>query len=202
MRLPIAVAILALAPHLGSAQSGSSAPTVTRLGSRNAYGPGIVTSESRRLEIELTRPAHIIVLKVDPDGSIQPVFPAPGEQVTERPAGRQEIALLAQSGPARPSADVPHAAAPVMRSAQQLAREGQPARPRATGDDVPEAAPITGYWLLIASDVATSAEELQERLETMTLQFPSIKAELEALPRALVARRTKVWAAFYAPAGS
>jgi len=160
-----------------------------------------VAAADRRVEFELTRPAHIIVLRVDPDGSIQPVFPAWGERTTERAAGRQVVELKAVTGAAPAGPDVPHAAPPVMRSAQQMASEGERARPRATGDDEPRVMPVTAYWLVIVSDVATTAEEVQERLEAMTLQFSSQQAELEALARALVARRTKVWAASYAPAG-
>ena len=199
MRLRIVAALLT-APHLVWAQAGSAGPPVTRLGSRTAYGPGIVGAAARRVEFELTRPAHVIVLLVDPDGSIQPVFPASGENTTERAAGRQVVELNATSGAGQAGPEASHAAPPVMRSAQQLAREGEPARPSATGDDDPRVAPVTAYWLVIVSDVPTTADEVQERLEAMTLQFSSLKAELEALARALVARRTKVWAASYTPA--
>jgi len=200
MRLAIMGALLA-APQLVWGQAMSSAPPVTRLGSRTAFGPGIVAAAARRVEFELTRPAHVIVLLVDPDGSIQPVFPASGENTTERAAGRQVVELKATAGPAQAGPEVPHAAPPVMRSAQQLASEGERARPSATGDDEPRVTPVTAYWLVIVSDVPTTAEEIEERLGAMTLQFSSLKAELEALARGLVARRTKVWAASYTPAG-
>lgn len=199
MRFSIIAALLA-APHAVWAQAGSL--PVNRLGSRTEFGPGIVAAAAKRVEFELTRPAHVIVLLVDPDGSIQPVFPASGESTTERTAGRQVVELKATAGPAQPGPEVPHAAPPVMRSAQQLASEGERARPRATGDDEPRVAPVTSYWLVITSDVPTTAEDVQARLESMTLQFSSLKAELEALARGLVARRTKQWAASYAPAGS
>jgi len=189
--------VLSIAPHVAA-----QGPPVTRLGSRTAYGPGIVAAATRRVEFELTRPAHVIVLLVDPDGSIQPVFPASGEGTTERAAGLQVVELKATPGAAQAGPEVPHAAPPVMRSAQQLAREGERARPSATGDDEPRVLPVTSYWLVIVSDVPTSADEVQERLEAMTLQFSSMKAELEALARGLVARRTKTWAASYTPAGS
>ena len=202
MRLLIAAAVVALTPRLAWAQTVSPAPNVTRLGSRTTYGPGIVAAEARRVEFELTRAAHVIVLLVDPDGSIQPVFPAYGERTTERAAGRQVVELKATPGAAQATPDVPHAAPPVMRSAQQIAREGERARPRATGDDEPRLTPVTAYWLVIVSDVPTSAEEIEERLGAMTLQFSSMKAELDALARGLVARRTKLWAASYTPAGT
>jgi len=198
MRFLTAAAVVALVPGVSWGQN------VSRLGSRTAYGPGIVAAEARRVEFELTRAAHVIVLLVDPDGSIQPVFPASGERTTERAAGRQVVELKAVPGAAQAGGgpDVPHAAPPVVRTAQQLAMEGERARPRATGDDEPQVAPVTPYWLVIVSDVPTTAEEVQERLEAMTLQFSSMKAELEGLARGLTARRTKLWAASYAPAGS
>jgi len=201
MRFPIIVAAVALVPTVSWGQAGGG-PNVSRLGSRTAYGPGIVAAAARRVEFDLTQPAHVIVLLVDPDGSIQPVFPASGERTTERAAGRQVVELKAVPGAAQAGPDVPHAAPPVMRSAQQLAMEGERARPRATGDDEPRVTPVTPYWLVIVSDVPTTADEVQQRLEAMTLQFSSMKAELEALARGLVARRTKLWAASYAPAGS
>lgn len=197
MRLAIIAAVVALTPHIAATQAP---PNVNRLGSRTAYGPGIVATAPRRVEFELTRAAHVIVLLVDPDGSIQPVFPASGEKTTERAAGRQVVELNAVTGTAQGGPDVPHAAPPVMRSAQQLAMEGERARPRATGDDESRVSPRTPYWLVVVSDVPTTADEVQERLEAMTLQFSSLKAELEALARALTARRTKLWAASYAPA--
>ena len=199
MRLAIFAAVVALTPHIAATQAP---PNVSRLGSRTAYGPGIVATAPRRVEFELTRAAHVIVLLVDPDGGIQPVFPASGEKTTERAAGRQVVELNAETGVAQAGArDVPHAAPPVVRTAQQLASEGERARPSATGDDEPRVALVIPYWLVITSDVATTAEELQAKLESMNLQFSSQKAELEALARGLMARRAKAWAASYAPAG-
>jgi len=200
VRLPIPAALIALTPHIAWAQAGSP-PNVGRIGSRTAFGSGIVAAAPRRVEFELTRAAHIIVLLVDPDGSIQPVFPASGERTTERAAGRQVVELNAITGAGvQTGSDAPHAAPPVMRTAQQLAMEGERARPGATGDDEPRVTGVTPYWLVITSDVPTTAEDIEERLGAMTLQFSSMKAELEALARGLVSRRTKVWAASYAPA--
>jgi len=196
MRLQIIAFGLLVAPQIATAQGPLP---VTRLGQRTTYGPGIVAAAARRVEFDLTRSAHVIVLLVDPDGSIQPVFPASGENTTERAAGRQVVELNASTVTAQTGREVPHAAPPVMRTAQQLASEGERARPSATGDDAP--ALVTPYWLVITSDVPTTAEDLQSRLEAMTLQFSSQKAELEAVARQLMARRTKAWAASYAPAG-
>jgi len=130
MRLPIVAFGLVVAPQLGMAQAPLP---VTRLGQRTTYGPGIVAAGAHRVEFELTRPAHVVVLLVDPDGAIQPVFPASGENTTERAAGRQVVELKAATGAAPAAPDVSHAPPPVMRSAQQIANEGERARPRATG---------------------------------------------------------------------
>ncbi|HEV8399733.1 MAG TPA: hypothetical protein VGQ18_07830 [Gemmatimonadales bacterium] len=198
MRIPIVAFALIVAPQLAAAQGPLP---VTRLGQRTTYGSGIVAASARRVEFELTRPAHVIVLLVDPDGGIQPVFPASGERTTERAAGRQVVELNAPTGAAQAGREGPHAAPPVMRTAQQLASEGERARPSATGDDEARVALVLPYWLVITSDIATTAEEIQAKLESMNLQFSSQKAELEALARGLMARRTKAWAASYAPAG-
>ena len=198
MRLPIVAFALLLTPHAVAAQAPLP---VTRLGQRTTYGPGIVAAAPNRVEFELTKPAHVIVLLVDPDGGIQPVFPASGERTTERAAGRQVIELNAKPAGTQGSRESPHAPPPVMRTAQQLAAEGERARPSATGDDQPRAALVVPYWLVITSDVPTTAEDIQAKLESMDLQFSSQKAELEALARGLMTRRTKAWAASYAPAG-
>lgn len=202
MRLQL-VAFLAFAPHIAWAQSPPAppAPTVTRLGSRNVYGPGIVAATSRQVAFELTRPAHVIVLLVDPDGSILPVFPTPDVTITERAPGYQVIALNTPVAAEEPGAG-PRAPPVVISSSQQLAREGRPWHPSAAGDDPPPKVPVLPYWLVILSDVPTSAAEVQDRLASMRMEFSSLQAELEAVARALVARRSKVWSALYTPAGS
>ena len=81
-----------------------------------------------------------------------------------------------------------------------LARAGRRAPPPGAdlGDSV---STPPAFWLVIVSDVATNASEVRTRLQAMKLEFPSVKAELEALPKALVAKRAGSWAAYYAPAG-
>ena len=202
MRLPL-VAFLALAPHTAWAQSAPApaGPYVKQLGSRKVYGPGIVASSSRQVEFELTRAAHVIVLLVDLDGSIQPVFPTPDVTTTEQAPGRHVIQLSAQAI-AQKAAEELRAPPAVINTGQQLAREGRRWRPSAGGDDPPPKVPVAPYWLVILSDVPTSAEEVQDRLAAMRLEFTSLEAELEAVARALVVRRSKVWTAQYTPAAS
>jgi len=160
-----------------------------------------VAANSRQVEFELTRPAHVIVLLVHLDGSIEPVFPTPDVTVTERAPGRQVIELGAQVG-ARGAADGPHAPPVVINTSQEMAREGRAWRPSAAGDDPAPKVPPSPYWLVITSDVPTSPGELQDLLASMRLEFPSLRAELEGVTRALMVRRSKVWGASYTPAGS
>lgn len=197
MRFPL-VALFALTANTAWSQGG---PYVKQLGSRKIFGPGIVAANSRQVEFELTRPAHVIVLLVDLDGSIQPVFPTPQVTNSELGQGRQTVELSAEVA-ARRTAEGPHAPPMRITSGQQLAREGKASRPSAAGDDPAPKVPVSPYWLVILSDVPTSAEELQERLTAMRLQFTSLEAELEGVARGLVARRSKVWTAMYTPAGS
>jgi hypothetical protein len=175
----------------------SPPPSVTRLGTRDLYGPGIVTASSYQLQFELARPAHVIVLRVDPDGSIQPVFPAPEDQQTEKPSGRHALEAL-PAAPAERTTEATGSLDPVLRTAQGVARQGTQVRPSAVGDE-PVSIKPKAYWLLIVSDVATSADDLQSRLETMQRDFPSITAELEGLARELTKRRTRKWTAYYTP---
>ena len=174
-------------------------PAVTRLGSKDAYGAGIVAVQDDAILVELSSAGHIIVVRVDEDGSIQPVFPTAADKSNALPAGRHIVGIVGLqpnwSGPvpAAPSYE------PIVRSADALARQGRAARPSATGDDPPEAGPPVAHWLLVVSDVATSAEDVESLLSAMSRDFSSMKAELEGVARALTNRRTRHWTGFYAP---
>src|SRR6266496_6355002 len=174
---------------------------VTRLGSKDAYGAGIVAVQEDAILVELSRPGHVILVRVDGDGSIQPVFPTPGDTSNALPAGRHIVGIVGLqtnwSGPvpAAPS----YEPVVVVRSADALARQGRTARPSATGDDDPLAPPAAvAHWLLVVADVPTSAKDVEALLRSMR-DFSSMKAELEAVARALTRRRTPLWSAFYAP---
>ena len=173
---------------------------VTRLGSKDAYGAGIVAVQDDAILVELSRAAHVILVRVDEDGSIQPVFPTPGDTSNALPAGRHIVGIVGLqpnwSGPvpAAPSYE------PVVRSADALARQGRTARPSATGDDDPLARrAAVAHWLLVVADVPTSAEDVETLLSSMPRDFSSMKAELEAVAQALTKRRAHLWSAFYAP---
>ncbi|HEX4628488.1 MAG TPA: hypothetical protein VH137_06830 [Gemmatimonadales bacterium] len=170
---------------------------MTRLGTPDLYGPGIVVAASDRVQFFLTRPAYVIVLRVDADGSIDPVFPrSSGAYTTSAPQEPGAYVVTARDSAPAARALPPE---PVIRSAAALARHGQQAPPPPGALGAP-GAPARSYWLVIAADVATSAREVRTRLQAMSLLFRSLEGELTALPRALVATRTGNWAAYYVPA--
>ena len=194
MRQAAASLLLSLiAGCAGHVAPRTTAPlAVTRLGAVDAYGPGIVSASPRDVRFRLARPAHVIVLRVEHDGSIEPVFPLRGDDVTQQGVG-QHFVEAAEPERVAPAARLLE---PVLRSPDALVRAGRPAPPPAS--------PIvdsTGcYWLVVASDVATSAGELRTRLEAMRREYRSVPAELEALARGLTAGRATTWAAYYARA--
>ena len=195
----LSVLALSLASAHSQVPQPPPPPAVTRLGSKDAYGAGIVAIQEDAILVELSRPGHVILVRVDGDGSIQPVFPTPGDTSNALPAGRHIVGIVGLqtnwSGPvpAAPSYE------PVVRSADALARQGRTARPSATGDDDPLAPPAAvAHWLLVVADVPTSAKDVEALLRSMR-DFSSMKAELEAVARALTRRRTPLWSAFYAP---
>jgi hypothetical protein len=174
-------------------------PTVARLGSRDAFGPGIMAVQHDAIQVELKDAGHIIVVRVDADGSIQPVFPTPDDTSNALPAGRHVVAILGLQPELSTPATAAPALEPVIRTADQIARQGRQARPSATGDDPVRPVEPVAHWLLIVSDIPTSATEVESLLGAMTHDFPSMKAELETVAKALMHRRTRRWTGFYTP---
>ncbi len=177
----------------GHAEPRAAAPLwVIRLGAVETYGPGIVSASPRDVRFRLARPAHIIVLRVTRDGSIEPVFPVRGDEVTQQGVGQHFV----EAPDSESIAPATRLLDPVLRSPEALVRAARPAPPPAS----PIVDSTARYWLVIASDVATSAGELRARLESMRREYRSVQAELEALARALTAGRATTWAAYYAQA--
>ena len=177
---------------LGRCGVGQS-PGVTRLGAAEAYGPGILGVSSTEVVFELKRAAHVIVLRVDRDGSIEPIFPVRSDQPTEYPAGAHSIT----GAPLDTLPPAPGVRDPVLRSAAAAARAGRRAPP--PGADLePREVPPLAVWLVIVSDVPTSATELRTRLESLHREYVSVRREVEVLPRDLLGKRTRAWAAYYA----
>ncbi len=190
-------AVVSLTAALGLAAAGLGAQQtgarVTRLGAARSFGPGILQASTLELRFELIRPAHVIVLQLDPSGGITPLFPL-DSTASLREAG---VHALTAPPPVVASAREVRVTQPVLQTAAELARAGRQARPPAV--DIPDTAAAVAYWLLIVSDAPTSGAELRAELESMRLNFRSVDEELRALPKTLVARRTKDWGAYYAP---
>ena len=183
-------ALLCLGAATGLVAQGT--PRVTRLGNARSFGRGIVQAALGEMRFELSRTAEVIVLQIDAAGGITPIFPIdsmPGA----RPSGVHVVtasAPVAVRGGEEPRLDA------VMQTAAEVARSGRAVRPPAVsmGEDK-----IVAYWLLVVSDVPTTAREVRAQLESMTLEFGSVEEELKALPGVLIADRTKQWGAFYSP---
>src|SRR5437660_115190 len=143
------------------ASGQSPRPGVTRLGAADAYGPGITAVSAGGVEFLLERPAHVIVLRVGQDGSIEPIVPRAGEPT------QYDVGVHSVEGPPLDEARVSPVREPVLRAARALA----------PGADL--------------GDLVITPQAFK-------LTFPSVTAELEALPKALVAKRAGSWAAYYA----
>lgn len=191
-RSPACVAALVVC--LASAVAAQRPLSVTRLGDVKRYGPGIALATLTDVHVRITAPAYLVVLRVDPAGGIEPIFPpdtlgspeyAPGTHIVSAPAPEPE----------GQNARLPD---PVVRSADVLARGGQSVRPPAAGPSDIEG-DIVAYWLVIVSDATTNATEVREILKTARLNFSSVRDELRALPRILVGGRATHWAAWFAP---
>ena len=192
MRTMIRAAALCgvLAPLTLDAQT-SHIPRVTRVGSAKAFGPGIIYASVRELRFEIRVAAEVIVLQVDPSGGITPMFPTDSEPGM-RPPG---VHILTAPLPVDSAPGEEPRLGRTVATAQDLARGGRSVRPPAAG--LPDTASVIAYWLLIVSDVPTTAQEVRAQLESMPLEYTSVESELNALPAALIAKRTKQWGAFY-----
>jgi hypothetical protein len=173
-------------------------PRVTRLGSDKAFGPGIVAASAQRVRFAITRPAHLIVLRIHPDGSIEPLLPQRPHDPTDRAAGEHVV----EAPPPTPTTleDAPTMPPERVLSRGALERAGQRVQPPAAGPDDSEPSPASYWWLVMVSDTPTSLEELRSGLESFqTRTFTSVEASVRAMPRQLVANRKRTWAAYYSP---
>ena len=184
---------IALAGGGVAAQAQTTVPRVTRLGSHKAYGPGIVAASTGVVRFDLVHDAHVVVLRVHPDGGIEPLLPQRPDEPTHRPAGSHAVhappVQAAAAAGARPLE-------PVL-SPEALARAGTRARPPAAGAD-PEPTPTSYWWLVMVSDAPTGLDELLRDLEAFRARtFTTVEAEVRALPRALMAQGGRSWAAYF-----
>ena len=193
----------------------------TRLGTEE-FGPGIVSYTSARMDFVLDASAHVIVLRVSDSRGVETVQPLrSGDRSTELARGKHHVMAPAfrfvrspggyggvttctwgglnpytQFGGAFDSTGAFRQAVSSQSYESCVRHEqahtamfqfGDPSPRRREG--VNEA-----YWLLIASDVPTGADDLQERLALMEWPGSALTA-VRNLPEALVGGRTTRWAA-------
>lgn len=196
-------AVPSIPPDLGAQTVPPPLPVprrITRLGSSKAYGPGVTGASISQVWFELTRAAHVIVLRVDPSGAIEAFTPQGSGPPTERAPGTYTVeAPPPERVMEAPARDPVRLLDPVVRTPDALARGGRSVFPPAAGSSDSADAATTHYWLVIAADGATSVEELQAALEVMRARaFRTVEAAVRALPRAVITKRARTWAASYA----
>ncbi len=183
----------------------------SRLGLGEGFGPGIVNATARAMTYQLDMPAHVIILRVLDDGTIEQIRPFREDPNLARGA-HQVIATGASPSTLAPGfvpplpvntgslsctpiIDTNAKADPTcmgMERARTSEMEQPPAPiPKRPRDDE------AGYWLLITSDVATSAASLEARVRGLELDEGTLLDMVRQIPGALIAGRTTNWSAFY-----
>lgn len=190
-----AVAIAGIACTDSAFAQGVRAPhRITRLGDYKDYGRGIVGASLQQLRFELGRGGHLIVLRVHPDGGVEPlhleaVAPPADSVAVSRTVVAPDVAMAGDGGERELD--------PVL-SRQSLERAGRQVRPPAAGLEEDEPSAAAYWWLLVVSDVPTTTDELATALAAFANRtFSSVQAEVRALPRDLVATRARHWAAYF-----
>lgn len=195
-RPQIVTALLALAgasAPVSSAQVAASPLSLQRLGVPDSFGPGLVALSATRVELHLTRPAHVVLLWVAPDGGIELHFPLRSRDRSERRAGRHALSVSDVPSPIEP---------PVLTGAPSSSEPGRlPSTGttgmlagRPTGDTA-----IAGYWVLVTAAMPLPAADVRRRLAPLAREGAGAPEVLEQIPERLVGRFTTLWAAYIAP---
>ena len=192
--LPILVLTAAAAAAAGAAaaQTASTIAQMTR-GVADSFGPGFIALSSDRVQFQLTRPAHVILLWVSAGGQIDLYYPLRSGDRNARKAGRHALGTGDVKSPIEN---------PTIRGAPASTRPGQfaPATPGGTvaGSRVTDSTETAGYWALIVGDEPTSAAQVQDRLLPMSREG-TVADMLERLGPILMEGRARLWAAYFAP---
>ena len=189
----------------------------TRLGLGEGFGPGIVSATARTMAFQLDAAAHVIVLRVMDDGTIEQVQPLRGGDPIIYPGAHTVSATGARVSSTSPSRIPPLGSTvfgPGSLSCVPILDPNLRAKPdpvcvaqeaaRSTTMSEPSVAPPSqarhneaGYWLVILSDAATAPVELEGRLRQLDLDAESLLGYVRQLPSALVGGRTTNWSAYY-----
>jgi hypothetical protein len=176
------------------AQAVRAPHRVSRLGDYRDYGSGIVGASLQQLRFELGHGGYVIVLRVHPDGGVEPLHleavpTPPDSEAVSRTVVAPDVAMARDGGERELD--------PVL-SRQTLERAGRRVRPPAAGREEDEPSAAAYWWLLVVSDVPTTVDELATALAAFANRtFSSVQAEVRALPRDLVGTRARRWAAYF-----
>lgn len=195
-------------------------------GNSEDFGPGIVASGALGLDFVLDTTAQVIVLRVTNEGiePVLPLstgdrtqlgrgkhrVQAPEVGLPGVPGGFDvgstysacrwgSLSPYTDFGAAFDSTGLSHAAAQAFANCvrHEQAHAAMFGRvPQANTTAGPRTDQDDSYWLLIASDVTTGAEDLDGRLALMEWPGSALTA-VRNLPEALVGGRTTRWAAYY-----
>lgn len=179
----------------------------SRLGLGEGFGPGIVAATAGSITYKLDSPAYVIVLRVMEDGAIEQLQPSGSGVNRAKPSGTYSVAPTPAS-PYPPAPQVPAGIVygpcvstfdteltkpdPACWTADRALMASDP-RPASNRERDVEA----GYWLVIASDVATSAAAVDARLRALDLEDGTLLHTVRQIPSALIGGRTTNWSAYY-----
>ena len=129
-------------------------------GSPDHFGPGFTNLYETRVEFRLLRPGNAVLLWVKPGGDVDLYYPIRSRDKTERREGRHVISTAEIPSPIQP---------PVISGAPTSGRAGQftPAGVL-TGATEASSDSVSGYWVLLVTDVPVTAIDIKNALAPMS----------------------------------
>jgi len=180
------LATLALtAPAIGTAQVVQN---IT--GDVAHFGEGFTAINDSRVAFRLLRPANVVLFWVTPDGRVDLFSPIRSRDKTLRRAGNSAISVSEIPSPIQ---------SPVIHGAPVSGRAGQftPTGSLLTGAPAhADSSGVSGYWVLLTSDAAITALDIQAKLAVMSRDGGGL-AIIDRLAPLLVPQGT-LWAQYVA----
>jgi hypothetical protein len=128
------------------------------------FGEGFTAISEGRVDFRLLRPANVVLFWVTPDGRVDLFFPVRSRDKTLRRAGSNVISVSEIPSPIQ---------SPVINGAPVSGRAGQftPTGSLLTGAPArDDSSGVSGYWVLLTSDAAITAVDIQAKLAVMSRQ--------------------------------
>jgi hypothetical protein len=154
------------------------------------FGEGFTAISEGRVEFRLLRPANVVLFWVTPAGAVDLFFPVRSRDKTLRRAGNNAISVSEIPSPIQ---------APVINGAPVSGRAGQftPTGSLLTGAPARgDSDAVSGYWVLLTSDAAITALDIQAKLAVMSREGGGL-AIIDRLAPLLVPEST-LWAQYVA----